>query len=141
MWETLCGLAGMAGGARAGESFASRYDPAVSSLLTLGNGVGTFGGISKGLVATARNYAKAEHHSTVAAVEYLAAFADPMVYSSVSYGTPNTAAGGHVGGVNRFLAKFLAPGRSRQGAPSRGGISYGRIQPDRAGQRRAGRGQ
>ena len=101
----------MAGGDEAGESFAARYDPAVKGLLELlGNGVGAFGGISKGLVATARNYAKAEHHSTVKAGEYIAAFADPPVFSAVSYGTPSTAAGGHIDGVNRFLAKFWPQG-------------------------------
>ena len=111
LWEALVGLSGMAGGDEVGEKFAARYDPAVTSLLAvLQSGIAAFGGISRGLVVTGRNYATAEHHSTARGGVPLPDFADPLVVDEVVFGVPDTAAGGHVSGVNRFLAKYWPQG-------------------------------
>jgi len=111
LWEALVGLSGMAGGDEVGEKFAARYDPAVKSLLAvLQSGIAAFGGISRGLVVTGRNYATAEHHSTARGGVPLPDFADPLVVDEVVFGVPDTAAGGHVSGVNRFLAKYWPQG-------------------------------
>jgi len=37
-------------------------------------------------------------------------FAEPLVSDSVAFGNPPTAAGRHVGGVNRFLARYWPQG-------------------------------
>lgn len=115
--EALDGLAGCAGGDSTGESFAARVDPAVRSLIgILESGVSTFGGLAGGLVATARNYAAAEHHSTPQDTGSPDEFGAPGVIDLVVYPTPGSMAGGRVEGVNRFLARYWPhgdPGRLR----------------------------
>ena len=118
--SALCGLAGSAGGDAAGESFAARADPAIGSLIgLLQAGVAAFGGVSKGLVATGRNYAIAEGDSTAGTSGVVESFSDPGVIDAVSYPSPASMAGGHAGGANRFLARYWPqgdPGRLRGAA-------------------------
>lgn len=108
----LGGIGGMSGGDSAGEAFARRYDPAArATVRAFSAGIRTTGGVAEGLVATANNFARAEQHSNAGpAAAGTDTYAAPLVYTDVYYPEPPTAAGGHVAGVNRLIARFWPQG-------------------------------
>lgn len=103
---------GMAGNDAYGHKFGERYDPAASALFrTLSGAVRAIGQHSTGLVTTANNYLKADHHSNAKAgkggpEQYPA----PPVFSDIMYPDAASAIGpGHTD-VPDVIAKYWPNG-------------------------------
>ncbi len=107
----LDGCAAMAGNDESGHLFAGRYDPAAGAAMTaLAACARSVGGIAVGLVASANNYRKADHHSNVRAAADPALFTLPVVAASVSIPAPPSAAGGGRDDVPALLRRFWPAG-------------------------------
>lgn len=94
--NALQAAAGMAGDDKYGNQFAKSYDPAVKALFrTLSAAVRAIGQSADGLVRTANNYLKADHHSNPRAGKGVPKlFPWPMVIDDVMYPEPPSAIGG-----------------------------------------------
>jgi len=93
--DALRAAAGMAGDDTYGKQFAKSYDPAVTALFrTLSAAVRAIGQSADGLVRTANNYLKADHHSNHgAAKKPLQQYPWPGVIDDVLYPDPPSAIG------------------------------------------------
>jgi hypothetical protein len=93
--DALRAAAGMAGDDKYGKQFAKSYDPAVKALFrTLSAAVRAIGQSADGLVRTANNYLKADHHSNPrAAKKPLQQYPWPGVIDDVLYPDPPSAIG------------------------------------------------
>lgn len=93
--SALIGAAGMAGDDKYGKAFAKSYDPAARALSpVLSAAVRAVGQAADGLVRTANNYLKADHHSDAkagAGGPHL--FPPPPVIADVMYPDPPSAIG------------------------------------------------
>lgn len=110
--DALRAAAGMAGDDKYGKQFAKSYDPAVRALFrTLSAAVRAIGQSADGLVRTANNYLKADHHSNPrAAKKPLQQYPWPGVIDDVLYPDPPSAIGS---GSNHWpppLDKYWANG-------------------------------
>jgi hypothetical protein len=112
-WSTLAsslqpGMAGNDGGA---EKFASKYDPAAKAVWKAFEAAcRVVGGISKGLVQTANNYARAEHASTATGRGAAPKYPDPMVAEDIYVTGPDPAKGDGHSSVQDWLAKYWPNG-------------------------------
>lgn len=103
--------AGMAGNDGGAEKFASRYDPAATSVWKAFEAAcRVVGGISRGLVQTADNYAKAEHASTATGKSARPAYPAPLVAEDIYVTGPDPAGGSGHSGVPDWLAKYWPNG-------------------------------
>ncbi|WP_333766608.1 hypothetical protein [Streptomyces sp. IBSBF 2435] len=94
--SVLQNAAGMAGDDTYGKQFAKGYDPAAKALFgTLSAAVRAVGQCANGLVQTANNYLKADHHSNPRAGKGAPQlFGWPDVVDDITYPDPPTAIGG-----------------------------------------------
>jgi hypothetical protein len=94
--SALRDAAGMAGDDRYGKQFAKGYDPAAKALFhTISAAVRAIGQSAEGLVRTANNYLKADHHSNPHAGKGAPKlFGRPSVVDDIMYPDPPTAVGG-----------------------------------------------
>ncbi len=102
----------MAGNDDYGHHFATKYDPAADALFrTLAAACRAIGHHATGLVTTANNYLKADHHSDAKASKAGPhTFPVPMVFTDVVYPTPASAIGpGHTS-VPDVIAKYWPNG-------------------------------
>ncbi|WP_158795140.1 hypothetical protein [Streptomyces sp. NRRL S-337] len=108
----LQNFAGMAGNDDYGHKFGKKYDPAANALFrTLSAAVRAIGQHSTGLVTTANNYLKADHHSNAKASkggpeQYPA----PPVLTDVMYADLDSAIGPGDSGVPDVIAKYWPNG-------------------------------
>ncbi|MCD0484583.1 WXG100 family type VII secretion target [Streptacidiphilus sp. ASG 303] len=93
--SALRGAAGMAGDDRWGHAFATSYDPAARALFpVLSAAVRAVGQAADGLVRTANNYLKADHHSDAKArTGSPRLFGPPPVIADVMYPDPPSSIG------------------------------------------------
>ncbi|MCD9872099.1 WXG100-like domain-containing protein [Streptomyces guryensis] len=108
----LQNAAGMAGNDDYGKKFGAKYDPAARALFrTLAAAGRAIGQHSTGLVTTANNYLKADHHSNVkAAVGGPERYPVPPVFADVSYPEPGSAIGPGDSDVPGAIAKYWPNG-------------------------------
>ncbi|WP_333767491.1 hypothetical protein [Streptomyces sp. IBSBF 2435] len=94
--SALRDASGMAGDDKYGKQFAKGYDPAAKALFrTISAAVRAIGQSAEGLVRTANNYSKADHHSNPRAGKGAPQlFGWPDVVDDVTYPDPPTAIGG-----------------------------------------------
>lgn len=94
--SALQDAAGMAGDDSYGKQFAKGYDPAAKALFgTISAAVRAVGQCANGLVQTANNYLKADHHSNPRAGKGAPQlFGWPDVVDDITYPDPPTAIGG-----------------------------------------------
>jgi hypothetical protein len=113
VWSTLAsslhsGMAGNDGGANA---FASKYDPAAKAVWQAFEAAcRVIGGISKGLVQTANNYLKAEHHSTATGKGSATPYPDSLAAEDIFVTGPDPAEGAGHSSVPDWLAKYWPNG-------------------------------
>lgn len=110
--NALQNAGGMAGNDDYGHNFAKKYDPAADALFrALAAACRAIGQHATGLVTTANNYLKADHHSDAKASKAgLHTYPVPMVFTDVVYPTPAAAIGpGHTS-VPDVIAKYWPNG-------------------------------
>ena len=110
--NALQNASGMAGNDDYGHKFGKKHDPAADALFrTLAAACRAIGQHATGLVTTANNYIKADHHSDAKASKGGPhTYPRPMVFADVVYPTPDTAIGpGHTG-VPDVIAKYWPNG-------------------------------
>lgn len=110
--SALQNAGGMAGNDDYGHKFGKKYDPAADALFrTLAAACRAIGQHAIGLVTTANNYIKADHHSDAKASKGGPhTYPRPMVFADVVYPTPATAIGpGHTS-VPDVIAKYWPNG-------------------------------
>jgi hypothetical protein len=113
VWSALAsslspGMAGNDGGA---QKFAAKYDPAAQAVWkAFGSAVRVIGGTAKGLVQTANNYVKAEHHSTTGSKQEPDRYPPPAVADDITVGGPDPAEGEGHSSVPDWLAQYWPNG-------------------------------
>jgi hypothetical protein len=113
VWSALAsslspGMAGNDGGA---QKFAAKYDPAAKSVWkAFESAVRVLGGTARGLVQTANNYVKAEHHSTAGKKPEPDKYPPASVYDDIYVTGPDPAEGEGHSSVPDFLAKYWPNG-------------------------------
>ncbi|MCF3961495.1 WXG100-like domain-containing protein [Streptomyces fuscigenes] len=108
----LRSAAGMAGNDDYGHRFAGKYDAAAKALFhTLSAGVRAIGQASNGLVTTANNYLKADHHSNPSKGKGAPKlYPWPPVITDVMYPDPASAVGPGHSSVPSVIAKYWPNG-------------------------------
>ncbi|MGH3624105.1 MAG: hypothetical protein ACRDQ5_20315 [Sciscionella sp.] len=102
------GMAGNDGGA---DKFAHRYDPAAKSVWSaFESAVKVIGAVSRGLVTTANNYVRAEHHSTSGKKNDPHTFHEPFVADDISVSGPDPSKGEGHSSVPDWLSKYWPNG-------------------------------
>lgn len=109
---TLQNSAGMAGDDSYGHGFGAKYDPAAKALFTALSAAGrAIGQAATGLVTTANNYLKADHHSNAKSGGGSPdQFALPVVFADVMYPDPPSAIGPGHSSVPHAIAKYWPNG-------------------------------
>ncbi|MFF4286023.1 hypothetical protein ACFY0R_11950 [Streptomyces sp. NPDC001633] len=108
----LQSVAGMAGNDDYGHQFGKKYDPAANALFrTLSGAIRAIGQHSTGLVTTANNYLKADHHSNAKASKgEPEQYPAPPVVTDVVYPDLDSAIGPGDSGVPDVIAKYWPNG-------------------------------
>lgn len=108
----LQNAAGMAGSDSYGRKFGAKYDPAANALFTtFSAAVRAIGQASSGLVATANNYLKADHHSNPSSGKGSPAlYPAPPVFTDVMYPDAASAVGPGSSSMPSVLAKYWPNG-------------------------------
>ncbi|WP_051839803.1 hypothetical protein [Streptomyces sp. NRRL F-5126] len=108
----LQNAAGMAGDDSYGKKFGGKYDPAAKALFHTFSAAGrAIGQAASGLVTTANNYLKADHHSNPKHGKSAPALYPPaLVFLDVSYPDPDSAIGPGHSSVPSVLAKYWPNG-------------------------------
>lgn len=113
VWSTLASSlhAGMAGNDGGAQKFAGKYDPAAKAVWhAFESACRVIGGISTGLVQTANNYLKAEHHSTASGKGAHHPYPPPPVADDIFVTGPDPAEGAGHSSVPDWLAKYWPNG-------------------------------
>ncbi|WP_225850613.1 hypothetical protein [Streptomyces sp. HPF1205] len=108
----LQNISGMAGDDSYGHGFAATYDPAAKALFgALSAADRAIGQAATGLVTTANNYLKADHHSNPkAGATPPEQFEPPVVYADIFYPDPPSAVGPGHSSVPHAIAKYWPNG-------------------------------
>ncbi|MBM9502982.1 hypothetical protein [Actinacidiphila acididurans] len=108
----LQNISGMAGDDSYGHGFAATYDPAAKALFgALSAADRAIGQAATGLVTTANNYLKADHHSNPkAGGSPPEQFPLPVVFADIFYPDPPTAVGPGHSSVPHAIAKYWPNG-------------------------------
>jgi hypothetical protein len=104
--------AGMAGNDSYGRKFGAKYDPAANALFTtFSAAVRAIGQAADGLVTTANNYLKADHHSNPKSAKgSLTLYPSPPVVTDIMYPDAASAIGAGSSSVPSVLAKYWPKG-------------------------------
>ncbi|MGQ4516453.1 WXG100-like domain-containing protein [Streptomyces sp. DW26H14] len=108
----LQNASGMAGNDSYGQKFGAKYDPAANALFaTFSAAVRATGQASTGLVTTANNYLKADHHSHPKVRKKAPAlYAAPAVFTDITYPDAASAVGAGSSSMPSVLAKYWPNG-------------------------------